>query len=52
MIAFLLVLMSLIAYLMVMHKPRLDRTREGDILLWFYNRNYERTFFILFKHKN
>lgn len=52
MIAFFLVLMSLIAYLVVMHRPRLDMTSEGDILLWFYNRNYERTFFILKRGNN
>lgn len=51
MIYVLLVLIASIAYFIVLHKPRLDRTSEGDILLWYYNKYYERTFIILIKNK-
>lgn len=47
----LLVLIASIAYFVVMHRPRLDRTEEGSLLLWFYNKYYERTFIILIKNK-
>ena len=51
MIYVLLVLTMFSLYLIVLHKPRLDKTSEGDLLLWYYNRFYERTFVILIKNK-
>lgn len=47
----LLVLTMFVLYLIVLHKPRLDTTSEGDLLLWYYNRFYERTFVVLIKNK-
>ena len=51
MMYFLLILITSIAYFVVMHRPRLDKTAEGDLLLWIYNRNYERVFIVLIKNK-
>lgn len=47
----LLVLTTFSLYFIVMHRPRLDKTAEGDLLLWIYNRNYERVFIVLIKNK-
>ena len=47
----LLVLTTFSLYFIVMHKPRLDKTANRDLLLWFYNRNYERVFIVLIKNK-
>jgi hypothetical protein len=47
----LLLLTTFSLYFIVMHKPRLDKTSEGDLLLWLYNRNYERVFIVLIKNK-
>jgi len=43
-------LVGLIALMMVIEssfKPRLDRTVNNDLLLWYYNRDGERVFIIL-----
>lgn len=46
----LLVLTTFSLYFVVMHRPRLDKTSEGDLLLWYYNKYYERTFVVLIKN--
>ena len=45
----LLVLTTFSLYFIVMHKPRLDKTANGSIILWVNNKYYDRVFIIIKK---
>ena len=49
MMYFLLILITSIAYFVVMHRPRLDKTANGSIILWVNNKYYDRVFIIIKK---